>query len=124
MWILRYFLPIIIAVALGIFAAQNLNQRITIQFLFWRFHDVSLVLIMAVSLVVGFFVRYYAAFVKWMDKKWLERATKKMVESRKGDVELRIEKDTSEEMEAAAEEGLQRSLEDEKTGENEKEWNV
>ncbi len=115
MWIFRYFLPGIFAVALGIFVAQNINQAVTIHFLFWRFYDIPLVLIIAVSFVIGFFIRYYAVFVRWLDRKRLERATQRIMEAHKAEEDLKVNKNYSKEIEEAAEERMkERMAEEEK----------
>jgi uncharacterized integral membrane protein len=121
MWIFRYFLPGIFAVALGVFVAQNLEQRTTIQFLFWRFYDVPIVLIMAVAFVIGLFIRFYVIFVKLLEKKRLERATQKIIAARKAEKDLKAKKDYSKDIEDAAEERMRKRIEDEKPTEAKKE---
>jgi uncharacterized integral membrane protein len=95
MWIFRYFLPAVFAVALGIFVAQNIDQRSTIEFLFWSIDDVPLMLIIAITLVVGIFIRYYVIFLKWLEKKRLEQTAQKIIKSRKSDEEFKLKKDSS-----------------------------
>jgi len=119
MWIFRYFLPAVFAVALGIFVAQNIDQKSTIQFLFWSIHDVPLILIIAVTLVAGFFIRYYIIFLKWLEKKRLEQAAQKIIRSRKPDEEMRIKKDYSKDIEEVAEDRMKRRMQEEGSQEKE-----
>jgi uncharacterized integral membrane protein len=121
MWIFRYFLPGIFAVALGIFLAQNFSQTATIRFLFWRFYDVPIVLIIAITFVIGFFIRYYVVFVKWLDRKRLERATQRILESHKAEEDLRIKREYSKEIEEAAEEKMKERMAEEEKGGSEEE---
>lgn len=121
MWIIRYFLPGIFAVALGIFVAQNLPQKTAIQFLFWKFYGIPLIGILAVTFVIGVLIRYYVIFVRWMDRKRLERATRRIVEAHKAEEKLRIEKDYSKEIEEAAEKKMKERIEEEKKSESRKE---
>jgi uncharacterized integral membrane protein len=114
MWIFIYFLPGIFAVALGIFVAQNLDQKTTIQFLFWKFYDVPIILIMTVAFVIGFFIRFYVIFVKLLEKKRLEQATRKIITARKAEKDLRTKKDYLKDIEDAAEERMRKRIEDEK----------
>jgi uncharacterized integral membrane protein len=117
MWIFRYFLPGIFAVALGIFVAQNLDQKTTIQFLFWKFYDVPIILIMTVAFVIGFFIRFYVIFVRLLEKKRLEQATRKIITARKAEKDLRTKKDYLKDIEEAAEERMRKRIEDEKPAE-------
>ena len=119
MWIFRYFLPAVFAVALGIFVAQNIDQKSTIQFLFWSIRNVPLILIIAVTLVAGFFIRYYIIFLKWLEKKRLEQAAQKIIRSRKPDEEMRIKKDYSKDIEEVAEDRMKRRMQEEGSQEKE-----
>jgi len=119
MWIFRYFLPAVFAVALGIFVAQNIDQKSTIQFLFWSIRNVPLILIIAVTLVAGFFIRYYIIFLKWLEKKRLEQAAQKIIRSRKPDEEMRIKKDYSQDIEEVAEDRMKRRMQEEGSQEKE-----
>ncbi len=121
MWIFRYFLPGVFAVALGIFVAQNLGQRTSIQFLFWRFYDIPLIGIIAITLIVGIFIRYYVIFIKWLDRKRLAWETKKIVRAHRAEEDLRIKKDYSKEIEEVAEERMRKTMEDEEKTENREE---
>lgn len=115
MWLFRYLLPGIFAVALGIFVAQNLNQKTAIHFLFWKFYEVPYMWIIAVTFIIGFFIRYYVIFIKWMEKKRLERTTQKIVEAHKADEDFNVKKDYTEEIKEYAEQKMKNRLEDEKT---------
>ena len=121
MWIFRYFLPGTFAVALGIFVAQNLDEKIAIRFLFWRFYDVPLILIIAMTVVVAVFIRYYIIFVKWLDKERLKRATQKIIRAHKAEEDLKGKKDYSEDIEAAAEERMRRRMGEQKKAKEEEE---
>jgi uncharacterized integral membrane protein len=111
MWIFRYFLPAVFGIALGIFVAQNLDQKPTIQFLFWSFYDVPLILIISITLIVGVFVRYYVIFLRWMERKRLEHAASKIVKARQSGEELKLKGDYSKDMEDFAEERRQNGRE-------------
>lgn len=103
MWVFRYFLPAVFAVALGIFVAQNLGERSTVQFLFWNFYDIPLIAIIAITLVIGILIRYYAIFLRWLEKKQLEQTTKKIMEARRSEENLSTKKNYTKEIEKVAE---------------------
>jgi uncharacterized integral membrane protein len=121
MWIFRYFLPGVFALALGIFVAQNVDQKVTIEFLFWRFYGVHFVLPFAVAFVTGVIIPYYIIFVKWMGKQQLKWATQKIMKARKDEEDFKLKKGYSEDIERVAEERMKNRIENEKTGENKKE---
>jgi uncharacterized integral membrane protein len=111
MWIFRYFLPAVFAVALGIFVAQNLDQKPTIQFLFWSLYDVPLILIISITLVLGIFVRYYVIFLRWLERKRLEQAARKIVKAHKSDEGLKLKEDYSKDREDFVEDRRQNGRE-------------
>lgn len=114
MWIFRYFLPAVFATALGIFVAQNLDQKPTIQFLFWSIDDVPLILIIFVTLVIGIFIRYYVIFLKWLEKKSQEQAARKIIKARQSDEGLKWKEDRSRDIKDFSEEPEKKKLEAEK----------
>jgi uncharacterized integral membrane protein len=121
MWIFRYFLPGTFAVALGFFVAQNLDEKISLRFLFWRFYDVPLILIIAITVVIAVFIRYYVIFVKWMDKERLKRETKKIIRAHKAEEDLKVKKDYSEDIEEMAEERMRKRIAEQKKAKDEEE---
>lgn len=104
MWIFRYFLPSVFGIALGIFVVQNLDSKPTLHFLFWEIYDVPLILIIAIAFVGGIVVRYYVIFLKWLEKKRVEQAAQKIIESRKTDEALKTKKEYSNNAEETEEE--------------------
>jgi uncharacterized integral membrane protein len=114
MWIFRYFLPAIFAVALGFFVAQNFDQMSTIRFLFWSLYDVPLILIIFITLAAGIFVRYYIVFLKWLEKKQLEQAAHKIIASRRPDEDAKVKRDYSSDIEDVAKGRMKNRLEDDK----------
>lgn len=114
MWVIRYFIPGIILVAFGIFLGSNLNQTTSVQFFAWELSEMPLILIVAVAFVVGFLVRYYVLFTKWMNKKQMARMKKKILAAHESEQEKtpKPEKDYSGSMEERAEEEKDRRLSD------------
>ena len=126
MWVIRYLIPGIILVAFGIFLGSNLTQKTSIQFLTWGLNEVPLILIVAISFAAGILVRYYIIFMKWMNKKQMERMKKKILASHEHKPEKapKGEKEYSESMEEWAEEEMDRRISDtdeEETGKSSQE---
>ena len=125
MWVIRYLIPGIILVAFGIFLGSNLTQKTSIQFLSWGLDEVPLILIVAVSFAAGILIRYYIIFLKWMNKKQMERMKKKILAAHgpKPEKTPKIKKEYSESMEEWAEEEMDRRIpdSDEETGKNSEE---
>lgn len=125
MWVIRYLIPGIILVAFGIFLGSNLTQKTSIQFLTWGLNEVPLILIVAISFAAGILVRYYIIFLKWMNKKQMERMKKKILASHehKPEKASKAEKEYSESMEEWAEEEMDRRISDtdEETGKSSEE---
>jgi len=117
MWVIRYLIPGIILVAFGIFLGSNLTQNTSIQFLTWGLNEVPLILIVAISFAAGILVRYYIIFLKWMNKKQMERMKKKILASHehKPEKSPKVEREYSDSMEEQAEEEMERRISD--TGE-------
>ena len=82
MWVFRYLLPGIIMILLGGFAFQNLNQKVTVRFLYREFYDLPVILIIAIAFVSGILIRYLAVFTNWVDKKRLENEKRKLFETK------------------------------------------
>jgi len=118
MWVIRYLIPGIILVAVGIFLGSNLSQKTSIQFLTWGLSEVPLILIVAVSFVAGLFVRYYVIFLKWMNKKQMARMKKKILAAHEMESEKipKPEKDYSGSMEEWAEGEMDRRISDDDEG--------
>jgi len=114
MWIFRYFFPGAFAIALGIFVAQNLDQKTEIQFLFWRVHDVPIVLIAAIAFVIGFLVRFYVILVNLLERRRLEQATHRIIAARKTEQDLNTRRNYLKDIEEVAEERMKKSIEDKK----------
>lgn len=86
MWILRYLIPGGVLILLGGFAFQNLDQRITVRFIYWEFYNVPLILIIATAFVAGILLRYLVVLTHWMEKKGLEKSKRKFVEAQESDI--------------------------------------
>lgn len=94
MWIFRYLLPGVVLLLLGGFASQNLNQEMTIRFLYWEFYNVPLILIMAIAFVAGILLRYLLVFTQWVDKKRIEESKREFIETQESEVSAERKEDT------------------------------
>ncbi|MFH1931885.1 MAG: LapA family protein [Pseudomonadota bacterium] len=70
---------------LGGFAFQNLQQKVNIRFLYWTFNEIPLIAVISTAFVSGILIRYLAVFTDSMDKRRIEKARIKIIETQEAD---------------------------------------